>query len=198
MDAMRHVTVADIQLFGGDPVLDFTNTLDSRGTAPGPDVLGGFHDLTAWALRRGVVGAAEAAWLAGVPQPLGRRALARAKALREALYRILSAPPTAMDLALVDRAIQAAQRARSLVHGPGGYAWRWRENDADTVGHRIALAAATLLTAPTLARVHVCPGENCGWLFLDTSRSGRRLWCSEATCGRRARIRRWRARQRGG
>jgi len=36
------------------------------------------------------------------------------------------------------------------------------------------------------------------WLFLDASRSGRRLWCSEETCGRRDRIRRWRAARRDG
>jgi predicted RNA-binding Zn ribbon-like protein len=34
-----------------------------------------------------------------------------------------------------------------------------------------------------LGRVHLCPGEDCAWLFLDASRSGRRLWCSEETCG---------------
>jgi predicted RNA-binding Zn ribbon-like protein len=43
--------------------------------------------------------------------------------------------------------------------------------------------------------VRQCPGRNCGWLFLDVS--GRRHWCSMATCGSRAKMRRLYARQRG-
>jgi hypothetical protein len=79
-----------------------------------------------------------------------------------------------------------------LVPDGGGYAWRWRVDDPDAVTHRIACSAADLLTSPMLRRVHVCPGENCAWLFLDVSRSGRRVWCSEETCGTRNRVRRWR------
>jgi predicted RNA-binding Zn ribbon-like protein len=33
------------------------------------------------------------------------------------------------------------------------------------------------------ARLRACP--NCGWLFLDTSRNGRRIWCDMAVCGNR-------------
>ena len=33
-----------------------------------------------------------------------------------------------------------------------------------------------------------CP--SCRWLFLDTSRNGRRRWCSMATCGSRIKARR--------
>ncbi|MFH9585335.1 CGNR zinc finger domain-containing protein [Streptomyces luteogriseus] len=29
--------------------------------------------------------------------------------------------------------------------------------------------------------VRRCPGQDCGWLFLDES--GRRRWCSLVTCG---------------
>ena len=83
-----------------------------------------------------------------------------------------------------------------LVLDADGYAWRWRVGDPDAVTHRIACAAADLLTSPARGRVHVCPGENCAWLFLDTSRSGRRLWCSEETCGTRNRVRRWREHRR--
>ena len=36
--------------------------------------------------------------------------------------------------------------------------------------------------------------EDCGWLFLDTSRSGRRRWCSMQSCGNRAKARRFYAR----
>ncbi len=47
-----------------------------------------------------------------------------------------------------------------------------------------------------LARVKVCGGE-C-WLFLDTSRMGRRRWCDMKDCGNLAKVRRFRARERTG
>lgn len=195
---MSQRTVATLKLFGGHPALDFTNTVDSRGAHFGPDVLESFGDLLDWGVRVGVIEAVEAGALRGLPTERAKVALTRAKALREALYRIFAARPAAhpADLDLLQREVRAAQEARMLVPDADGYAWRWRADDPDTVAHRIALAAADLLTGPTLGRVHVCPGENCAWLFLDTSRSGRRLWCSEETCGTRDRVRRWRARRR--
>ncbi|MCV4932572.1 CGNR zinc finger domain-containing protein, partial [Escherichia coli] len=47
-----------------------------------------------------------------------------------------------------------------------------------------------------LGRIRECPGRNCGWLFLDTSRNGQRRWCSEAECGTPARVARHRAARR--
>ncbi len=195
---MHQVTVATIKLSGDHPVLDFTNTVDSRGAEFGPDVLTDFRDLVSWGVRVGLIDTAEAADLQTVNKERGETALTRAKELREALYRIFAAPASAAapDLDLLQQETGAAQTMRTLVPQAGGFAWRWRADDPDTMTHRIAFAAAYLLTSPGLARVHVCQGENCAWLFLDTSRSGRRLWCSEATCGTRNRVRRWRNRQR--
>ncbi|WP_105433139.1 CGNR zinc finger domain-containing protein [Neorhizobium sp. T6_25] len=44
--------------------------------------------------------------------------------------------------------------------------------------------------------VRECKGDSCGWLFLDKPKSGRPLWCSEATCGTHARVKRFRKKQR--
>jgi predicted RNA-binding Zn ribbon-like protein len=194
---MSPVTVATIKLFGNHPVLDFTNTVDSRGVDFGPDVLTDFLELLRWGVRVGVIDAAGENELRTVKAKRGGAALVRAKALREALYRIFAAPSSARaaDLALLRREVGAAQTMRVLVPEAGGFVWRWRGNDPDTITHRIAWGAADLMTSPSLGRVHVCPGENCAWLFLDTSRPGRRLWCSEETCGTRNRVRRWRSRQ---
>jgi predicted RNA-binding Zn ribbon-like protein len=59
----------------------------------------------------------------------------------------------------------------------------------------VADAVALLADPERLARVRQCPGRNCGWVFLDVS--GRRHWCSMATCGSRAKMRRMYARRRG-
>jgi predicted RNA-binding Zn ribbon-like protein len=195
---MRQVRVDTLKLFGDHAALDFTNTVNSRGARFGPDVLETFGDLMDWSERLGMIDAAEVAMLRAMPAKQGEAALARAKTLREALYRVFAARPRTdpADLDVLQREVRAAHAARILVPQADGYTWGWRTIDPDTVTHRIALAAADLLTSPALGRVRVCPGENCAWLFLDTSRSGRRLWCSEETCGTRSRVRRWRHRQR--
>jgi predicted RNA-binding Zn ribbon-like protein len=55
-------------------------------------------------------------------------------------------------------------------------------------------SAIELLTSPAeLKRVRECPGEDCGWLFYDSS--GRRRWCSMEDCGNAAKVRRFRERQ---
>jgi predicted RNA-binding Zn ribbon-like protein len=54
-------------------------------------------------------------------------------------------------------------------------------------------AVALLADQRRLARVRVCPGRDCGWLFLDAS--GRRRWCSMTTCGSREKMRRMYARR---
>jgi predicted RNA-binding Zn ribbon-like protein len=66
-------------------------------------------------------------------------------------------------------------------------------SDLDTYGRieagsgAIRLDAATALSGlsilPKSSRVQIC--ANCGWLFLDSSRNGSRVWCDMAVCGNR-------------
>jgi hypothetical protein len=86
---MTPVTVTTTRLFGDHPVLDFTNTVHSRGADFGPDVLTKFCDLLSWGLRVGVIETAAANELRNLNAKRGKAALGRAKTLREALYRIL-------------------------------------------------------------------------------------------------------------
>jgi predicted RNA-binding Zn ribbon-like protein len=194
---MRHVTVETLKLFSGHVALDFTNTVNSRGVIPGPDVLRSYRDLVDWGSRLGVVEAAETDVLRHLPPDRGMAALERAKALREALYRIFATRCSAdrSDLDLLQREVCAAQSARGLICNAGFHSWQWLADDPDTLTHRIAILAADLLTSSAAGRIRVCPGSNCAWLFLDSSRAGRRIWCSEETCGTRSRVRRWRARR---
>ena len=41
-----------------------------------------------------------------------------------------------------------------------------------------------------LDKVRRCANPECGWLFLDDSRAGKRRWCSMSACGNRAKARR--------
>jgi predicted RNA-binding Zn ribbon-like protein len=62
----------------------------------------------------------------------------------------------------------------------------------------VALSAAELLTSDRVDRVRECASETCSWLFLDGSRNRRRKWCDMASCGNRAKARRYYARHRSG
>src|SRR5262249_31940750 len=59
-----------------------------------------------------------------------------------------------------------------------------KEAGLSLVKLRLDLAASALITDP--ASAHICQCEKCSWLFLDTSASKRRRWCSMAVCGNRA------------
>ena len=62
-----------------------------------------------------------------------------------------------------------------------------------------ALLAASAISLLADAREHdrikMCPGENCGWLFIDETKNGRRTWCSMESCGNRAKAARHYARK---
>jgi len=60
----------------------------------------------------------------------------------------------------------------------------------------LSRSAAELLTSADLAFIRECQGEDCGWLFLDTSRNRTRRWCDMRDCGNLAKVRRFRRRRR--
>lgn len=195
--------VADIRLLGGHVALDFTNTVDSRRDCWGPDVLENYTDLIIWALRVQVVDDRVARYLRqvanGDPQAAAE-ALDRAKRLREALYAVFGAEARGRRAnrkaeSEVTRVVAKALTSRVLVSGQAGFAWRWFDDNLDTVANRIAFAAAELLAQRANRRpVRECLGHNCGWLFIDTSRGGQRRWCSDTSCGSHSRVLRFRSR----
>jgi predicted RNA-binding Zn ribbon-like protein len=50
----------------------------------------------------------------------------------------------------------------------------------------VARDALDLVSSPDLRQVRPCANPECQVLFLDSSRPGRRRWCSMGTCGNRA------------
>jgi predicted RNA-binding Zn ribbon-like protein len=196
----------DFQLIAGHPALDLVNTVDWRWD-PGrrKDLLDGFEDLVGWATQAEIVTAAEARALTTVAKReprLASRALQRARHLREVLCRIFEAAageerPSPRDLRLLNAFLSAALRRRRLELRGHGYEWSWRASGTpslDAFLSPIVLAAAELLTSPERLKIRACAAEDCGWMFLDTSRSGRRRWCTMQSCGNRAKARRFHAR----
>ena len=192
-------------LLGGVLCLDFTNTTSGRGTLHCQEHLRRFEHLLAWGRHAGAIDETAARALEEVT--LGprsdRRIVTRAIGLREALRDVFHAivagisPPTGA-LAVLNRTLAEAMAAAVLEATPHGFAWRWPEGIAkpERLLWPVARSAAELLTGGDLRRLKVCAGNDCGWIFLDTSRSGRRRWCEMEVCGSRAKMRRYHQRQR--
>jgi predicted RNA-binding Zn ribbon-like protein len=196
------VTDFDLPVLGGALCLDFVNTVDPRLKEPRHEFLDGYDALVEWGAFIGVLQPAEAASLTAAARDRPDEAAAvhaRAIELREALYELFSPPRKrvggALDTLNAEYRVAAAHAQLDATGGrfrPG-----WTDRDAlDRVLWPVAQSAWALLSSDELARVGECRGEGCGWLFLDTSKSHRRRWCSMAICGNREKARRHRERAR--
>lgn len=59
----------------------------------------------------------------------------------------------------------------------------------------LARDAIDLFAGPLSGRIRVCAADDCGLLFVDASRPGRRRWCSMDRCGNLSKVRRYRDRE---
>ncbi|MCQ4164468.1 CGNR zinc finger domain-containing protein [Tahibacter harae] len=195
-------------LVAGEFALDLVNTVTARDSRP-RDWLADYAALLDWAGHSGVFAAAELRQLDALArrQPLkARAALVRIKRLREALcvlaYALGGQPAGAAAeraaLAQLDAARRAAAQAARLVRQPQGLAQEWtaQRSGLDLIAHVAAARAVVSLQQLELARLRICAGHDCGWVFLDTSKSGRRRWCDMATCGNSAKAQRFQQAQR--
>ncbi|POX47789.1 hypothetical protein C3489_28625 [Streptomyces sp. Ru71] len=183
-------------LVGGHVVIDLVNTVTARDTEP-VDWLDGYPRLLEWAALTGHFAPADLTALrrlADTEPDAAEQSLDRVRELREALHDVLTAlihheapaPEEAVDR-IGSHWKRAAAHARLTVRGDTprvevGVG----TSGLDYLQHEIALQALDLLRALPRERTRVCLGPRCGWVFIDSSRGGRRRWCSMATCGNSA------------
>ena len=170
-----------------DLCLEFANTRYWRGQPTPTETLNAPEDLAGWVAGN----------VSKEARPLGKRELDRALDVRETIYRVFDATargkaPAAADLQALNEGLAAAPARTTLRRERGGFAW-----DVDLRGTTalaqlapVLWSAADLLTGGKLDKVRRCANPECGWLFLDDSRAGRRRWCSMQSCGNRAKARR--------
>jgi predicted RNA-binding Zn ribbon-like protein len=195
------IVLSELRRVGGHPVLDFANTVDPRGSAPQVDYLCSYADLLKWCRLEGVFEATLERDLAAKAEKNQRRSSAefrRAIGLRELIARIFvavarDAHPEQRDVSELGAIAASARAAQALKEEKHIFVWRWKEPvDLDLPVLALAEGAADLLTESNALgpRIRLCDGHPCGWLFLDTSKGGKRRWCSMISCGNRAKARR--------
>jgi predicted RNA-binding Zn ribbon-like protein len=170
------------------------------------DKLNDYGDLLAWSQHVGLLTEAEARKLLRESRQRQAEAalvFARAIELREAIYRLCKAIlnktlPRQSDLEQLNQELAIAHGRVRLAAGEENFVWAWPDakNSPDHILWRITDSAAEFLTAGDLTRLRECGGEDCGWLFEDTSKNRSRQWCDMRDCGNLAKVRRFRTRSR--
>ncbi|TDC67077.1 zf-CGNR multi-domain protein [Micromonospora sp. KC207] len=161
---------------------------------PGPyrryEVLHEPADLAAWTSRSRLT-----------PTPaleISRAEVVDARRLRDALFRVVLAhtrgePHPPADRQTINEA--AARPALAPAIAPSGKR-QWTGPLSGThLLATVARDAVELLTGPFTDRIRTCAAEDCHLIYVDTSRPGRRRWCSMEHCGNRHKVRALRTRQ---
>jgi predicted RNA-binding Zn ribbon-like protein len=188
-------TAAELPFVAGHVALDFVNTAEERGHPDASDALTAPADLRLWGQRYGLI-SAEAA-----DDDQDKAEFDRAIEARELLYALFLArrtgqPAPQPQVARLTELGAAAYRAGNLQpNDDGTISWSWDRSKLATIGHIVVTGAIDLLQAEPSARLKQCPGHQCGWFFLDTTKRGNRRWCSMAECGQEAKDEQRRARR---
>jgi predicted RNA-binding Zn ribbon-like protein len=189
---------------GGHPAVDFLNT------AFAPDgqeieTIGDGRTYLDWFVSAGLLTEAEAA---RVRRRFGAQALdhaaAEARKVREWarnwLARSRAAPRAdyAEELGALNRLLAREARRLEVVESGKGLNLvdQLRIDSAETLLGLVAAQIAALITKEDLSLVKTCAGPGCTLWFLDRTKAHRRLFCSAATCGNRAKVAAFRKRKR--
>jgi predicted RNA-binding Zn ribbon-like protein len=105
---------------------------------------------------------------------------------------VLVAPPRPDDVDAVNAAASAPPLVPALLADGGTTIVA---PTAAAALSTLARDAIDLFGGPLAQRIRVCAAENCGLLLVDTSRPGKRRWCSMELCGNRAKLRTHRAQE---
>ncbi|MDX6280669.1 MAG: hypothetical protein QOH03_1740 [Kribbellaceae bacterium] len=175
---------------GGRVALNFVSTLGKRSTDK-LERLRTPEDLARWV---------ELAGLGSITTD--EADLEAARVLREALYTLTMAalgrgPLRRADVKLVNEWAARETPAPALATGPaktrgtGANPLRRRDPQpsASEVLAGVARDGIDLLSGPDAGSIRECEDPACTLLFVDTSRSHRRRWCSMNSCGARAKMR---------
>jgi predicted RNA-binding Zn ribbon-like protein len=138
---------------------------------------------------------------ADVPVPVTGADLDSARTVREAIYRAARAlidgrPAADEDEHIINRAAAAPPPVPCMNRGVATLTAAGPDPAASALS-AVARDAIALFTTADARRLRECASPECGLLFLDVSRPGRRRWCSSSACGGKARAAAYRRRRTG-
>lgn len=177
------------QFVGNDLVLDFVNTRIFAKTQE-YDLIGKPHQLAGWLKEVGIQTQIDD-W--STPD------FARIHDLRDAIQAILKAvisggAPDAEALAQINSHLEHYATHSQLTHNGTNFNINEVQTNLTPSAAMSFLAnrTALLLASTDQNRIKACAGSKCVLVFKDTSKSGRRKWCSMDTCGNRTKAAKYR------
>jgi predicted RNA-binding Zn ribbon-like protein len=186
-------TLENLQLDGGCFVFDFINTVNTRKPAPEFEYLNTFEDFLAWSAKVGLLQEKRLKALrehAFVKRKLAAAQLREVIDTRENFYQLFSAiaadkSPAAAVVNAFNGRLSLAFRKINMRISEVAAELRFNNDkiSLDEPLNSIFKSAFDVLTGEDFHRIKECP--RCGWLFLDTSKSGKRRWCNMNVCGSR-------------
>jgi len=191
-----HTVWTPEHFIGGHPAIDLTNAVFTREMPDTDnDLLNSSRDIGNWLHFAGLATKAQAKAVSGISSPAF---LTSVRELREESFAIFDAlaagkPPAAKEMgALFERAAKGLSAGRIEFVDTDTAPQVADFNDPDSIVSLLAAISVEAYFVLPRERLRACP--RCGWLFVDTSRGGRRRWCSMQTCGNREKATRHRAR----
>ncbi len=177
------------QFIGNDLVLDFVNTRIVVGTQ-GYDLIQKPNQFAHWLKEVGIQSRIDD-WSA--------TDFTRLFSLRDAIQAILQAvinsrPPDASALTLINNHLKHHVTRSNLTYDDGNFQINEDQTilKPEAVMSFLANQTALLLASTDQERIKVCGGAKCVLVFKDTSKSGRRKWCSMDACGNRTKAAKFR------
>lgn len=183
--------IDEIPLDGGVLCLDFLNTVHDRKKELTEDYFQSVEDILRWARKVLVISESSYEVLyrkldPGNPQ--SNSFFGKALELRDLLYNIfysitLDKEPLPEELNAFSDYLSKYFNSIAVRYTDNRFTetWKWKGDDPARILMTVVKSAYDLLLSERLDRVKECP--NCGWLFLDTTRNGKRKWCSMKSCG---------------
>lgn len=172
---------------GGRSCLNFAGTMKHRNSDH-EELLTQPELLSDWARQAGLVDEAI---------DITEEDLAAAIALREACYRTITARleqrrPQPADVDLINELAQQPRLTPQLQRTGTTH----RRGTAAQLLATLAADLVDLFAGADIDNVKRCAHPNCTRLYVDASRAKNRHWCGMGTCGNKAKVQAFRARQR--
>jgi len=190
-------------MIGSHPAMDFLNTTMSPGGTT-IELIGDGQRFVEWLVEAELLDAPNAAKLRRRvgPEPLDAAA-AEARRFREWardwIFRWHDDPDGdyGAELRRLNRLLERAHRYDEVVAEDGvKIVERWHLNSADELIALVARHVALLFATEQPELIKRCAGPECTLSFLDRTKARRRIYCSAAGCGNRAKVSAFRERQR--
>jgi predicted RNA-binding Zn ribbon-like protein len=188
---VKNPLIDNLRLDGGVLCLDFVNTIPDRFDGSNRDHIQTLHDLIYWARKAKVIDGAGSTSLEKAASANERKAkefLTEAIQLRSLIYSLFQPVSQQQklrspDLEQFNKLVSKYFPFLQLAAERDGFAeqWSFESNHFYSITAPIVKSAYDLLLSDKLGRVKQCP--NCGWLFLDATKNGKRRWCSMQDCG---------------